>query len=34
MTAVSFNTWIFSKDKKKIVEFYHDGEIILGIINA
>lgn len=34
VTAVSFNTWIFSKDKKKVVEFYHDGEIILGTTNS
>lgn len=33
ITAVSFNTWIFSKDKKKVVEFYHDGEITLGETN-
>ncbi|QUI20885.1 hypothetical protein HZI73_00535 [Vallitalea pronyensis] len=33
VTAVSSNTWIFSKDKMKVVEFYHDGEITLGIIN-
>ncbi|NFP90988.1 hypothetical protein [Clostridium sporogenes] len=30
ITAVSFDTWIFSADKEFVIEFYHDGEIKIG----
>lgn len=29
--AVSFDTWLFSIDKKLTVEFYHDGDITIGL---
>ncbi|MBY6915750.1 MULTISPECIES: hypothetical protein [Clostridium] len=28
--AVEFDTWLFSIDYKEIIEFYHEGEIIVG----
>lgn len=31
ITAVSFDTWLFSIDRKLIIEFYHDGDIIIGL---
>lgn len=31
VTAVSFDTWLVSLDYKIIIEFYHEGEITLGI---
>lgn len=30
VTAVSFDTWIFSFNEQFVVEFYHDGEIKIG----
>ncbi|PJI09338.1 MULTISPECIES: hypothetical protein [Clostridium] len=33
VTAVSFDTWIVSSDYNTIIEFYHDGEITLGILS-
>lgn len=30
--AVSFNTWLLSKDKKEVIEFYHEGRIVYGKI--
>ena len=30
VTAVSFNTWIYCKDKRFIIEFYHEGEITIS----
>ncbi len=30
VTAVSFDTWLFSVDEKSIIEFYHEGEIKIG----
>lgn len=32
VTAVSFDTWLFSVDEKSIIEFYHEGEIKIGFI--
>ncbi|MFN6497299.1 MAG: hypothetical protein RMX65_009870 [Nostoc sp. DedQUE01] len=31
VTAVSFDTWIFSLKFKYVIEFYHEGEITIGI---
>lgn len=31
VTAVSFDTWLVSLDDGVIIEFYHDGEITIGI---
>ncbi len=31
VTAVSFDTWILSITKKYVIEFYHNGEIQIGI---
>lgn len=28
--AVSFDTWVLSKDKKEIIEFSHEGKIVYG----
>ena len=33
VTAVSFDTWIVSTDYNTIIEFFHDGEITLGILS-
>lgn len=33
VTAVSFDTWIVSSDYNTIIEFYHEGEITLGILS-
>ena len=30
--AVSFDTWILSKDIKEVIEFYHEGTIVYGKI--
>lgn len=30
VTAVSFDTWLFSVDEEYVIEFYHDGEIMIG----
>lgn len=30
--AVSFDTWLLSKDKKEVIEFYHEGKIVCGKI--
>lgn len=30
--AVAFDTWLLSKDKKEVIEFYHEGKIVLGKI--
>lgn len=30
--AVSFDTWLLSKDKKEVIEFYHEGKIVYGKI--
>ena len=32
VTAVSFNTWIFSPNSRYLVEYYHEKEVILGIL--
>lgn len=32
VTAVSFDTWVVSTDYNVIIEFYHEGEITLGIL--
>ena len=31
--AVSFNTWLLSKDKKEIIEFHHEGKMVYGKTN-
>lgn len=31
VTAVSFDTWLFSPNEGVVIEFHHDGEIIIGI---
>lgn len=31
VTAVAFNTWIYLRKSKKVIEFYHDGSITVGI---
>jgi hypothetical protein len=33
VTAVSFDTWMVSSDYNTIIEFYHEGEITLGIVS-
>ena len=33
VTAVSFDTWIVSTDYNTIIEFYHKGEVTLGILS-
>ena len=33
VTAVSFDTWLVSSDYNIIIEFYHDGQIMLGILS-
>jgi hypothetical protein len=33
VTAVSFDTWVVSSDYNIIIEFYHEGEITLGILS-
>lgn len=33
VTAVSFDTWIFSPQLGYVIEFYHEGEITLGLIS-
>ena len=33
VTAVSFDTWVVSLDYNIIIEFYHDGQIMLGILS-
>ena len=30
--AVSFDTWLISVDMKRLIEFYHEGDITLGNI--
>lgn len=30
VTAVSFDTWLYSPSPKFVVEFYHEGEITIG----
>lgn len=30
VTAVSFDTWIYSPDTGYVIEYYHDGEIRIG----
>lgn len=30
VTAVSFDTWLFSPQEKIVVEFYHEGQVTLG----
>lgn len=30
--AVSFDTWLLSKDKKEVIEFYHEGNVVYGKI--
>lgn len=32
--AVSSNTWLLSEDKDEIFEFYHEGEIMHGIMDS
>lgn len=31
--AVSFDTWLLSKDKKEIIEFHHEGKVVYGKTN-
>ncbi len=31
VTAVSFNTWILSDTNRCVVEFFHDGQITVGL---
>lgn len=31
ITAVSFDTWLFCPSSKYIIEFFHEGEITIGI---
>ncbi|WP_430624086.1 hypothetical protein [Polycladospora coralii] len=33
MTAVSFDTWLSDPDLDYLIEFYHEGEITLGIFD-
>ncbi|NJM23482.1 MAG: hypothetical protein HC907_35050 [Richelia sp. SM1_7_0] len=33
VTAVSFDTWIFSPELGYVIEFYHEGEITIGIVS-
>ncbi|MBD2504564.1 CDI toxin immunity protein [Anabaena azotica] len=33
VTSVSFDTWIFSPKLGYVIEFYHEGEITLGVIS-
>jgi hypothetical protein len=33
VTAVSFDTWIFSPELRYAIEFYHEGEITIGIVS-
>lgn len=33
VTCVSFDTWVVSSDYNTIIELYHEGEIILGILS-
>lgn len=33
VTAVSFDTWVVSSDYNIIIEFYHEGEITLGVLS-
>lgn len=30
VTAVSFDTWIFSPSKEYVIEIFHDGEVRVG----
>jgi hypothetical protein len=32
VTSVSFDTWLFSPILKYVVEFYHNGEVTIGIL--
>lgn len=32
--AVSFDTWLLSKDKKEVIEFYHEGKVVYGRIEG
>ena len=32
VTAVSFDTWIYSKTEKWVIEFFHEGQITLGFL--
>ncbi|GAA0741806.1 hypothetical protein GCM10008906_23480 [Clostridium oceanicum] len=29
--AVSFDTWLFSSNGEFVIEFYHDGQTIIGL---
>lgn len=31
VTAVSFDTWIFSSSSEYVIEIYHDGEVKIGL---
>ena len=33
VTAVGFDTWIFCESNNYVIEFFHDGEIVLGLNN-
>lgn len=33
VAAVSFDTWVVSSDYNIIIEFYHEGEITLGVLS-
>jgi 2-hydroxy-3-keto-5-methylthiopentenyl-1-phosphate phosphatase len=30
VTAVSFDTWLLNPNEKWVIEFYHEGDIIIG----
>lgn len=32
VTAVGFNTWVFCPESKYLIEFYHESEVILGLL--
>ena len=31
VTIVSFDTWLFSPAEKYVIEFYHEGEVTIGL---
>ncbi|MBN1046100.1 MULTISPECIES: hypothetical protein [unclassified Clostridium] len=33
VTAISFDTWLVSSDYNIIIEFYHGGQIIVGVLS-
>jgi hypothetical protein len=34
ITAVSFDTWVFSEEHSLVIEFYHEGETTIGTANS